>query len=75
MISNPKAIIHLDRLCANYELIKKKFPNKQIMSVVKANAYGHGSVECALALEKSGCKCFAVFTIDEGIELRNAGVK
>jgi alanine racemase len=75
VISNPKAIIHLDRLCANYELIKKKLPDKQIMSVVKANAYGHGSVECALALEKSGCKSFAVFTIDEGIELRNAGVQ
>ena len=75
MPSNPKAIIHLDRLCANYDLIKKKFPNKDIMCVVKANAYGHGSVECAMALENNGCKSFAVFTIDEGVELRNAGVQ
>ena len=75
MSRNPKAIIHLDRLCANYDLIKKKFPNKDIMCVVKANAYGHGSVECAMALENNGCKSFAVFTIDEGVELRNAGVQ
>ena len=75
MPSNPKAIIHLDRLCANYDLIKKKFPNKDIMCVVKANAYGHGSVDCAMALENNGCKSFAVFTIDEGVELRNAGVQ
>ena len=45
------------------------------MCVVKANAYGHGSVECAMALENNGCKSFAVFTIDEGVELRNAGVQ
>lgn len=75
MTKNPKAIIHLDRLCANYELINKKFSNKNIMCVVKANAYGHGSVKCALALENYGCKSFAVFTIDEGIELRSAGIQ
>ena len=46
MINSPKAIIHLNRLIGNYELIQKKFPNKKILSVVKANAYGHGSVEC-----------------------------
>ncbi|MEC9447734.1 MAG: alanine racemase, partial [Candidatus Neomarinimicrobiota bacterium] len=75
MTNNPKAIIHLDRLCANYDLIKKKFSSKNIMCVVKANAYGHGSVKCALALENYGCKSFAVFTIDEGIELRSAGIQ
>ena len=75
MINSPKAIIHLNRLIGNYELIQKKFPNKKILSVVKANAYGHGSVECALKLEDFGCKSFAVFTINEGIELRNAGIR
>ena len=75
MINSPKAIIHLNRLIGNYELIQKKFPNKKILSVVKANAYGHGSVECALKLEDFGCESFAVFTINEGIELRNAGIR
>ena len=75
MTNNPRAIIHLDRLCANYDLIKKKFSSKNIMCVVKANAYGHGSVKCALALENYGCKSFAVFTIDEGIELRSGGIQ
>ena len=75
MINSPKAIIHLDRLIRNYELIQKKYPNKKIMSVVKSNAYGHGGVNCAQKLEKSGCKSFAVFTVNEAIELRNAGIQ
>ena len=75
MINSPKAIIHLDRLILNYELIQKKYPNKKIMSVVKSNAYGHGGVNCAQKLEKSGCKSFAVFTVNEAIELRNAGIQ
>ena len=38
----PKAIIHLDRLKSNYDLIKEKVNNLPIISVVKANGYGHG---------------------------------
>jgi len=44
------------------------------MAVVKANAYGHGAVECARVLEDAGADCFAVALIEEGIELRRAGV-
>ena len=70
----PKAVIHLDRLIKNYDLIRKKLRRSHLMVVVKANAYGHGSVECAKTLEKHGCKSFAVFSISEGIELRDAGI-
>jgi alanine racemase len=50
----PKAIIHLDSLIHNYQLIKEKVQNKRVMAVVKANAYGHGAVPVAKALESVG---------------------
>ncbi|MEC9437303.1 MAG: alanine racemase [Candidatus Neomarinimicrobiota bacterium] len=70
----PKVVIHIDRLLANYDLIKNQLNNNRLMVVVKANAYGHGSVECARALEKHGCDSFAVFSVHEGIELRKNGI-
>ena len=45
------------------------------MAVVKAIGYGHGGVASAKALETQGCEFFAVFTMDEGIELRQAGIQ
>jgi alanine racemase len=44
------------------------------MAVVKANAYGHGAVECARALEATGADWFGVALVEEGIELRQAGI-
>ena len=41
----PKAIIHLDRLIHNYKEIKKHVGDVPLMTVVKANAYGHGAVK------------------------------
>lgn len=70
----PKAVIHIDRLIKNYDQIKNKLGRSSLMVVVKANAYGHGSVACARALENHGCKSFAVFSINEGIELRDTGI-
>jgi alanine racemase len=44
------------------------------MAVVKANAYGHGAVECARALEAINADWFGVALVEEGIELRRAGI-
>ena len=44
------------------------------MPVVKANAYGHGAVETAATLLRQGVSHVAVFSIDEGITLRQAGI-
>ncbi len=71
----PKAYIHLDRLIQNYRIIKQHLSDSPIMAVVKANGYGHGAVACAKALEKEGCRFFAVFTFDEALELRQAGIQ
>ena len=46
-----------------------------ICAVVKCNAYGHGVEECALALEQAGAKWFGVTSTDEGVLLREVGVK
>jgi alanine racemase len=46
-----------------------------IIAVVKANAYGHGAVRIARALEEAGATWLAVADIEEGIELREAGAR
>lgn len=70
----PKAIIHLDRLIHNYREIKKHVGDVPLMTVVKANGYGHGAVPIAQALQKEGVKFFAVFTFEEAQELRDNGI-
>lgn len=44
------------------------------MAVVKANAYGHGAVECSQTLEKAGVEWFGVATLEEALELRENGI-
>ncbi len=46
----------------------------KMMCAVKADAYGHGAVECAKTMHSAGADQFAVATVDEGIELRKGGV-
>jgi alanine racemase len=45
------------------------------MAIVKANAYGHGAVECARRLANEGADWFGVALPEEGIELRAAGIE
>ena len=70
------ARIDLDALKHNVEAIKKcKSKDAMLMGVIKAGAYGHGAYPLAYELEELGFDWFAVATADEGIELRNAGIK
>jgi alanine racemase len=50
-------------------------PGATVCAVVKADAYGHGAVECALAFQQEGAKWFGVSTPEEGVTLREAGVR
>lgn len=50
-------------------------PEQKYLAVVKANAYGHGAVPVALALEEEGADWFGVATLEEGEELRRSGVR
>lgn len=49
-------------------------PRQRLCCVVKADAYGHGAVECAKVMQSVGADMFAVATVDEGVELREAGI-
>ena len=65
--------IDLSALDHNIKEIKRVIGNNEIIGVVKADAYGHGSVRCAEVLRDNGVKRFAVATIEEALELREAG--
>jgi alanine racemase len=49
-------------------------PAVAIMPAVKADAYGHGAIECARSLEAAGAEWFGVALPEEGLALRNAGI-
>jgi alanine racemase len=69
------AEIDLGALAANFRLVKDRVgQDVNVMAVVKANAYGHGAVECARRLQKEEADWFGVALPEEGIELRAAGV-
>ncbi len=69
------AEISLPNLVHNYRTIKRALHEQaQLMAVIKANAYGHGAVPCARALEPLA-DWFGVALIEEGIELRDAGIR
>ncbi len=59
------AEIDLDTLKNNIKIIQGLAPDKEIIAVVKANAYGHGDIHCAEALNKCGIKHFAVSNLWE----------
>ena len=68
--------INLDNLSFNFQSVKKFIGEKyKYMAVVKADAYGHGAVECAKCLEAEGVEWFGVALPEEGIELREAGIR
>ena len=69
------AEIDLDALAHNFRLIRECVgPDVKILAAVKANAYGHGAVECSRRLQSEGVDWFGVALPEEGIELRNAGI-
>ena len=68
------AHIDLTALRHNYGLACRLAPDSRNMAVVKANAYGHGAVAVARCLEPM-VPAFAVACMEEGLELRGAGIR
>ena len=68
------AHVDLDRLQANYAAVAAAV-DTPVLAPVKGDAYGHGLVRCALALEEAGCPWFGVALVEEGRALREAGVR
>ena len=66
--------INLSALERNFKKLKD-LTKTDIMAVVKADAYGHGATAISPLLQSLKVKSFGVATVDEGIALRNAGIK
>ena len=69
------AEVDLNRLGENFRAIKSFCGGGILyMAVIKANAYGHGAIECGKRLEAEGADWFGAATLEEGVELRQAGI-
>ncbi len=66
--------INLDDVVHNYRQVIKQVAPAEVVPVVKSEAYGHGAVPLSRVLQTAGCQHFAVAMVDEGIELRLAGI-
>ena len=66
-----KASFNCAAFTSNLARVKRYAPNSKVMAVLKANAYGHGLIEAARAL--NAAEGFSVLTLSEAIELREHG--
>ncbi|MCR4568040.1 MAG: alanine racemase [Pseudobutyrivibrio sp.] len=70
------AEVNLDAIAYNYKKIKEKIgKDVKFLGVVKADAYGHGSIQVSQLLEDIGADYLAVSSADEALELRVNGIK
>ena len=70
------ADVSLTTLRQNFRTVQKHVGSgATVCAVVKADAYGHGAVECSRALEAEGAKWLGVTSLDEAIPLRESGVQ
>ena len=69
------AEVSLATLRQNFRTVQKHVgASVTVCAVVKADAYGHGAVECSRALEAEGARWLGVTSLDEAIPLREAGI-
>ncbi|MFI5323291.1 MAG: alanine racemase [Thermodesulfobacteriota bacterium] len=70
------AEINLDSLVHNFNVVKGLLKQGVgVLSIVKADAYGHGAVEVSKALEEAGTDMLGVASVEEGMELRDYGIE
>ncbi len=68
--------VDLGAIRRNVQAIRRLLrPSTQLMSVVKADGYGHGAVAVARTALSAGASWLAVATVEEGLQLRKAGVE
>jgi alanine racemase len=72
MTSPAFAVVNLEALQHNLQIVRQLAPNSKIMPVIKANAYGHGMLRVASTLKSADG--FAVARVNEGVLLRKAGI-
>ena len=69
------AEVDLGALIHNFDTMRALVGPARVVAVVKADAYGHGVAPIAATLEGAGADAFAVAIVEEGLELRSAGVR
>lgn len=69
-----RVTIDLAALKQNYAFLRQRANAPHFLSMVKADAYGHGNIRCAEALAGAGCTVFGVAELNEAVTLREAGV-
>jgi alanine racemase len=75
MLPAAHAVLDLSALAHNLACLRARAPHAKVMAVIKANAYGHGAIPVARALALAGADAFAVARVDEGVALRQAGIR
>ena len=67
--------IDLERIRSNYHVVRGLVPSKaHVLCVVKDDAYGHGATHVAKVLQEEGADWFAVATLEEALQLRQAEI-
>jgi alanine racemase len=69
------AKIDLDAIRHNLHICRQMSPSQELWPILKANAYGHGAIECAKICEEFGIEGIGVGDSKEALELRNAKIK
>jgi alanine racemase len=67
--------VNLDRLTENLQTIRNRVNPAKVMTILKANAYGHGLVEVARHMVVQGADYLGVAVLEEGIHLREKGIR
>lgn len=70
-----KVFVDTEALENNFRLLQKRAGDIPLLAMVKANAYGHGLKNAAMAFAKAGCCRFGVAELCEGVALRQFGMK
>ncbi len=69
------ARIDLDALAHNVRWVRRLVGGRRVCAVVKADAYGHGAPLASRAMDEAGADMFAVAMTEEGVQLREAGIR
>lgn len=72
IVATTKAVINLSACQHNLNVAKQAAPESKCIAIIKANAYGHGMVKIAKALNDADA--FGVARIEEAVQLRDAGI-
>jgi alanine racemase len=69
-----EAAVDLGTITGNVEVLRERIPGPQLMAVVKADGYGHGSTQAARAAVAGGADWLGVVHVAEALRLRRAGI-